>query len=64
MNVKREQSFAGAMDLVLQAQAATDHLKELCAACACGDKSAARRRLREAISELEIARTMLRTGLE
>lgn len=64
MNVKREHSFAGAMDLVLHAGAANDHLKKLCAACANGDKPAARRCLREAISELEIARALLRTGLE
>jgi DNA-binding GntR family transcriptional regulator len=64
MNATREQSFRGAMDLVVQAEAATDRLKELCAACANGDKPAARRCLREAISELEIARAMLRTGLE
>ena len=64
MNAKRERSFAGAADLVLLAEAASDHLRELCAACANGDKSAARRFLREAISELEIARALIRTGLE
>ena len=63
-DAKRGSSFAGAADLVAQAEAASRHLKELCAACANGDKGAARTALRQAISELEVARAMLRTGLE
>jgi hypothetical protein len=42
-----------------------DHVsKELCGACANGDKAAARRALRQTISELEVARALLQTGLE
>ncbi|WGR95109.1 MULTISPECIES: hypothetical protein [unclassified Bradyrhizobium] len=63
MNAKHERSFEEAADLVLHAEAANRYLNELCAACADGDKSAARRYLREAISELDIARALLRTGL-
>ncbi|KWV52833.1 hypothetical protein AS156_09275 [Bradyrhizobium macuxiense] len=61
---KRQYSFAGAHDLVAQAEAAIRHLKELCAACANDDKDAARTALRQAISELEVARAMLRPGVE
>ncbi|MDH2351908.1 hypothetical protein QCM77_04740 [Bradyrhizobium sp. SSUT18] len=63
-DTKRPRSFAGAAELVVHAEAATDHLKKLCAACADGDKAAARRSLRGAISELQVAQTMLRTGLD
>lgn len=64
MNAKRESSFSGAADLVLHAEAAANYLKEVYAACANGDKSAARRSLRRAISELETAKALLRTGLD
>jgi hypothetical protein len=61
---KRRSGFAGAADLVAHAEMATRHLKDLRAACANGDKAAAQTALRRAISELEVARAMLRTGLE
>ncbi|WP_407167157.1 hypothetical protein [Bradyrhizobium sp. ORS 111] len=64
MKAKREQSFEEAADLVLHAEVANGYLRELCVACANGDKPAARRFLREAISELDIARALLRTGIE
>lgn len=57
-------SFAGAADIVARAETAAQHIKELKAACANGDKSAAGRSLRQAISELQLARAMLRTGLD
>lgn len=63
-DVKRQRSFAGATELLAHAEAASRQLKELNAACANGDKTAARTILRRAISELEVARAMLRTGLE
>ncbi|WP_139485897.1 hypothetical protein [Bradyrhizobium ivorense] len=61
---KRRSGFAGAHDLVEQAEAAIRNLKYMCAACANGDKDAARTALRQAISELEVARAMLRPGVE
>ena len=61
---KRRPTFAGAADLVAHAKAAARHLEDLCAACTNGDKAAARAALRQAISELEVARAMLRAGLE
>ena len=61
---KRQHSFAGATELLAHAEAASRHLKELRAACANGDKATARVMLRRAIGELEVARAMLRTGLE
>ena len=64
MATKRRSSFAGAAELVAHAEAATHYLKELYAACANGDKAAARRALRQAISELEVARALLQMGLE
>lgn len=64
MDTKRKTSFGGAADLVAQAEAAAEYLKELKIACANGDKRAARRSLRQAISELELARALLRTGLD
>jgi DNA-binding GntR family transcriptional regulator len=64
MDTKRRRSFTGAAELVAHAEAATDYLKELCAACENGDKTAARKALRGAISELEVARALLRIGLE
>ncbi|MCC8936221.1 MULTISPECIES: hypothetical protein [Bradyrhizobium] len=64
MDTKRTCSFAGAADVVAHAQAAAQHIKELKIACTNGDKSAVRRLLRQAISELELARTMVRTGLD
>jgi hypothetical protein len=60
---QRRPTFAGATDLVAHAKAAARHLEDLCAACTNGDKAAARAAL-QAISELELARAMLRTGLE
>jgi DNA-binding GntR family transcriptional regulator len=64
MATKRRSSFAGAVELVAHAEAETRYLEELCAACANGDKAAARRALRRVISELEVARSLLQTGLE
>jgi hypothetical protein len=64
IDAKSQRNFAGAAELVEHAETATRCLKELCAACANGDKVAARKALRRAISELEVARAMLRTGLE
>jgi DNA-binding FadR family transcriptional regulator len=63
-NTKSPRGFAGASELVTHAEAATKYLKTLCAACANGDKEAAKKALRQAISELELARAMLRTGAE
>jgi len=61
---KGQHSFAGAADLVAHAEVATRYLKDLRSACASGDKASARAALRRAISELEVARAMLRTGAE
>ena len=61
MATKRRSRFAGAAELVAHAEAATHYLKELYAASANGDKAAA---LRQAISELEVARALLQMGLE
>ena len=61
---KRGPIFAGAADLVAHAKAAARHLEDLFAACTNGDKAAARAALRQAISELEVARAMLRTRIE
>jgi DNA-binding GntR family transcriptional regulator len=63
-DAKHRQSFAGATELVAHAQAATKHLEQLCAACANGDKEVAKKALRQAIGELELARAMLRTGAD
>ena len=60
MDKKRKSTFAGAADLVAHAEAAAQYLKELHSACANGDKSEARRALRQAMGELELARAMLR----
>lgn len=57
-------SFAGAADIVAHAETAAQHIKELKTACANGDKRAVGRSLRQAISELQLARAMLRTGLD
>ncbi|MGY3152406.1 hypothetical protein ACVW0V_001546 [Bradyrhizobium elkanii] len=64
MDTKRKSSFAGAADVVAHAKIAAQHIEELKVACANGDKSAARRSLRQAISELELARAMVRTGID
>ena len=64
MDNKRGSSFAGAADLVAHADTARQHLAELSLACTNGDKSAARTALRKAISELELARAMLRIGTD
>jgi DNA-binding FadR family transcriptional regulator len=63
-DTKHRSSFAGAAELVTQAEVATLHLRALRAACENGDKLAARKALRQAISELEVARAMFRTGVE
>ena len=63
-DTKRRSGFAGSADLVAHAEVATRFLKDLCSACANGDKAAARAALRRAISELEVARAMFRTGGE
>jgi hypothetical protein len=57
-------SFAGGAELVQHAARASAYLKEVCAACAAGDKAAAQRALRQAIIELETARAGLRIGRE
>jgi hypothetical protein len=64
MATKPRSSFAGAAELVAHAEAATRYLKELHSASANGDKAAARRALRQAISELEVALALLQMGLE
>ncbi|OSI23835.1 MULTISPECIES: hypothetical protein [Bradyrhizobium] len=61
---KRRTGFAGAGELVLHAKAAMRHLDEVCNASAQGDKAAARKALRRAISELDVARAMFRAGAE
>jgi hypothetical protein len=63
-DTKREPIFAGARDIVVHAEVAAKYLEEVTSACANGDKGAARRALRQAISELELARAMLRTGID
>jgi DNA-binding FadR family transcriptional regulator len=63
-DAKHRRSFAGATEIIEHAQAATKHLKQLYAACASGDKEVAKKALRQAIGELELARTMLRTGAD
>ncbi|MGP0094392.1 MAG: hypothetical protein ACLPKB_31270 [Xanthobacteraceae bacterium] len=60
---KERRSFAGAAELVQHAERANAYLKELCAACAAGDKAAAQRP-RQAAIELETNRTGLRVGRE
>ena len=64
MGTKRKSGFAGAADVIAHAETAAQRIKELKMACANGDKSAARRSLRQAISELELARAMVRTGID
>jgi ribosomal protein S20 len=59
---KAYRSFEGAADLAQHAARAGNYLKEVCAACAAGDRTAAQRALRQAISELETARAGLRLG--
>jgi len=61
---KRQPSFSGAADIAAHAEAAARQLKALSAACANGDKATARTTLRRAISELQVARALLRIGLE
>jgi hypothetical protein len=61
---KRRRSFAGAAEVAAHVETAARYLKELTAACANGDKDLARTTLRRAISELQVARAMLRIGLE
>jgi hypothetical protein len=64
MDTKHQRSFAGAAELVTHAETATLYIRDLRAACENGDKLAARKALRQAISELEVARSMFRTGAE
>ncbi len=64
MDRKRKTPFAGAADVLAHSEAAAYHLVAVRAACAKGDKMAARRALRQAIAELELARAMLRIGIE
>jgi ribosomal protein S20 len=59
---KTYHSFEGAADLAQHAARASNYLKEVCTACAAGDRTAAQRALRQAISELETARAGLRLG--
>ena len=59
---KAYRNFEGAEDLAQHATTASNYLKEVCAACASGDRAAAQRALRQAISELETARAGLRQG--
>jgi ribosomal protein S20 len=59
---KTYHSFEGAADLAQHAARAGNYLKEVCAACAAGDRAAAQRALRQAITELETARAGLRLG--
>jgi ribosomal protein S20 len=61
---KGRRSFAGAAELARHAAMASNYLKKVCAACDVGDKAAALRALRQAMSELETARAGLRTGSE
>jgi DNA-binding FadR family transcriptional regulator len=61
-HTKTYRSFEGAADLAQHAVRASKYLQEVCAACAAGDRAAAQRALRQAISELETARTCLRLG--
>ena len=57
-------SFMGAGELAQHAVRAMGYLRELHEACAAGDKAKAQRALRQALSELETARTSLRIGHE
>jgi uncharacterized protein (DUF1810 family) len=58
---KAYRGFEGAADLAQHATRASNYL-EVCAACAAGDRTAAQRALRQAISELETAQAGLRLG--
>ncbi|MGY4568482.1 hypothetical protein QA639_09545 [Bradyrhizobium pachyrhizi] len=64
MDKKKTSSFVGAADIVAHAETAARHLKRLSIACSEGDKGEARQALRQAISELEVARALLRSGIE
>jgi ribosomal protein S20 len=61
---KGRRSFREATELARHASKASNYLKEMCAACEAGDKSAAQRALRQAIVELETARAGLQVGME
>ena len=61
---KGPRSFREATDLATHASRASNYLKEVCAACEAGDKSAAQRALRQAIAELETARAGLQVGMD
>ena len=61
---KERRGFTGAAALAQHAAGAIAYLKEVCAACAAGDKATARRALRQALNELETARTGLKIGRE
>ena len=60
---KKGRSFREATELARHAARASNYLKEVCAACEAGDKSAAQRALRQAIIELETARAGLQVGM-
>jgi len=57
-------SFRGAAELAEHAARASAYLKEVCAACKSGNKTRAQRAMRQAINELETARTGLRLGMD
>jgi ribosomal protein S20 len=57
-------SFREATELTRHASRASNYLKEVCMACEAGDKPAAQRALRKAITELETARAGLQVGME
>jgi hypothetical protein len=61
-HTKAYRSFEGATALAQHSVRAKKYLEEVCAACEVGDRAAAQRALRQAISELETARAGLRPG--
>jgi DNA-binding FadR family transcriptional regulator len=61
-HTKAHRNFEGATALAQHAARAKKYLQELCEACEAGDRVAAQRALRQAISELETARAGLRPG--
>jgi DNA-binding GntR family transcriptional regulator len=65
MKPKKERgSFRGAAELAEHAMRASSYLKEVCAACKAGDKARAQRAMRQAINELETARSGIRLGMD
>jgi ribosomal protein S20 len=63
-STKEGRGFTGAAELAQHAARAMEYLKQVHTACAAGDKTKAQRALRQALSELETARTGLRIGHE